>query len=69
LKQLSKSHEGYAVIDSIYDNDLKLIGKAARDLKLITGGSGVALELPNNFKREAIDRGCPQMGPTLLKEG
>ncbi|MEO1680580.1 MAG: 3-oxo-tetronate kinase [Pseudomonadota bacterium] len=37
------------VVDAIRDDDLRAIGHAARDLKLITGGSGVALGLPANF--------------------
>ncbi|MDU8946662.1 3-oxo-tetronate kinase [Ovoidimarina sediminis] len=37
------------VVDAIRDADLMEIGRAARDLPLITGGSGVALGLPANF--------------------
>ena len=37
------------VVDAIRDEDLLAIGQAARDLPLITGGSGVALGLPRNF--------------------
>ncbi len=37
------------VVDAIRDEDLRAIGAAARDLPLITGGSGVALGLPANF--------------------
>lgn len=37
------------VVDAIRDADLRAIGAAARDLPLITGGSGVALGLPANF--------------------
>ncbi len=37
------------VVDAIRDEDLRAIGAAARDLPLITGGSGVALALPANF--------------------
>lgn len=38
------------VVDAIHDLDLMTIGAAASDLKLITGGSGVALGLPRNFR-------------------
>ena len=41
------------VVDAISDADLLEIGRAAKDLPLITGGSGVALGLPRNF-------GCQQ---------
>ena len=37
------------VVDAIRDQDLRAIGAAARDMPLITGGSGVALGLPANF--------------------
>jgi len=37
------------VVDAIRDADLVEIGKAVRDLPLITGGSGVAIGLPANF--------------------
>jgi uncharacterized protein YgbK (DUF1537 family) len=37
------------VVDAIRDEDLTQIGRAARGLPLITGGSGVALGLPANF--------------------
>lgn len=40
------------VIDALRDEDLMMIGKAARDLKLITGGSGIALGLPENFRAQ-----------------
>jgi uncharacterized protein YgbK (DUF1537 family) len=43
------------VVDAIRDEDLLAIGAAAASLKLVTGGSGVALGLPANF-------GC-QPGP------
>jgi uncharacterized protein YgbK (DUF1537 family) len=37
------------VVDAIRDADLVAIGRAARDLPLVTGGSGVAMGLPANF--------------------
>lgn len=40
----------YAVIDALDESDLRTIGKAAADHKLITGGSGIALGLPDNFR-------------------
>lgn len=40
---------GIAIVDAINEDDLRAIGAAARDLRLITGGSGVALGLPANF--------------------
>ncbi len=44
--------EGYrhAIVDAVTDADLEVIGEACAGLKLITGGSGVALGLPANFR-------------------
>lgn len=58
------------VVDAASDADLVTIGRAAADLTLITGGSGIALGLPANF-------GCtPQpvawdgaAGPALILSG
>lgn len=44
----------YAVADAIDDRDLEVIGAAAAAHKLITGGSGVALGLPGNFRRQGL---------------
>ena len=41
----------HAVVDALSDQDLLEIGTACQDLALITGGSGVALGLPENFRR------------------
>ncbi|WP_119168250.1 3-oxo-tetronate kinase [Algihabitans albus] len=38
------------VADAIRDDDLRILGRATADLKLITGGSGIALGLPENFR-------------------
>jgi uncharacterized protein YgbK (DUF1537 family) len=48
--------EGYrhAIVDAVCDADLLTIGEASTDLSLITGGSGVALRLPENFRRAGL---------------
>ena len=45
---------GIVVVDAIRDLDLRAIGAAAKDLKLITGGSGIALGLPDNFRSNGL---------------
>lgn len=40
----------HAIVDAVTDADLEVIGEASAGLKLITGGSGVALGLPANFR-------------------
>ena len=53
IKQAMDDQHGaghrHVVVDAIRDEDLFEIGKAVKDLPLITGGSGVALGLPSNF--------------------
>ena len=44
----------YAIVDAINDDDLLAIGEASRDLSLITGGSGVALGLPENYRKAGL---------------
>ncbi|MEX2521074.1 MAG: 3-oxo-tetronate kinase [Paracoccaceae bacterium] len=46
------------VVDAVADHDLMAIGEAARDLKLLTGGSGVALGLPENFRADGALKGA-----------
>ncbi|MFT4068458.1 3-oxo-tetronate kinase [Paraburkholderia sp.] len=43
-----------AIADAISDADLHTLGAACADLALITGGSGVALGLPANFRRAGL---------------
>lgn len=38
------------VADAIRDEDLRVLGEAAAELPLLTGGSGIALGLPANFR-------------------
>lgn len=42
---------GYAVTDAIADADLRRLGQAVHDHLLITGGSAIAMGLPDNFRR------------------
>jgi uncharacterized protein YgbK (DUF1537 family) len=41
----------FAITDALTNDDLMAIGAACADLPLITGGSGIALGLPQNFRR------------------
>ncbi len=43
-----------AIVDAVSERDLAAIGLACADLKLITGGSGVALGLPENFRSAGL---------------
>jgi uncharacterized protein YgbK (DUF1537 family) len=43
-----------AIADAISDADLLALGEACAALPLITGGSGIALGLPENFRRAGL---------------
>jgi 3-dehydrotetronate 4-kinase len=44
----------HAIVDAIEDTDLLHIGGAAAKLALVTGGSGAAIGLPENFRKQGI---------------
>jgi uncharacterized protein YgbK (DUF1537 family) len=52
--RLRRDGFAHAVVDAIEDRDLEAIGAAAADFKLVTGGSGIALGLPENFRRRGL---------------
>jgi uncharacterized protein YgbK (DUF1537 family) len=39
------------IVDTLRDDDLRAIGQACEGMKLVTGGSGIAMGLAQNFKR------------------
>ena len=57
---LKESGRRYAIVDAVTDAHLLAIGEAAEHHALITGGSGVAMGLPGNFRRAGLlaDRGA-----------
>jgi 3-dehydrotetronate 4-kinase len=76
MTQLKERGRRYAIVDAITDTHLVAIGEAAANHALITGGSGVAMGLPGNFRRagllaEAIDPGAlPKIdGPGAVVAG
>ncbi len=54
LNGLSEAGTRHAVVDAIADEDLMAIGAACADLPLVTGGSGVAMGLPANFRESGL---------------
>lgn len=72
-------HEGcrWAIVDCLEDEDLRSIGEAVADHPLVTGGSGVAMGLPANFRRKGLlpERGAEAAalpavaGPALVLAG
>ena len=40
------------IADAVRDDDLRVLGEALSEARLITGGSGIAMGLPDNFRRQ-----------------
>jgi uncharacterized protein YgbK (DUF1537 family) len=66
----------HAIVDAVEDRHLEEIAAAAAGLPLLTGGSGIALGLPDNFRRqgllgegEAADRLPPVTGAAAVLSG
>ncbi len=65
----------HAILDSITDDHLVTLGEACSDLKLVTGGSGMAMGLPANFVRKGLMKSgqhsqLPKItGPTAVLAG
>lgn len=53
------------VVDAISEHDLTLIGIAAADLPLISGGSGIAMALPHNFIKSGQAKGGQRHTPEV----
>jgi len=54
MTRLKEQGRRYAIVDAITDTHLMAIGQAAESHALITGGSGVAMGLPANFRRTGL---------------
>lgn len=52
LAALRENGVRHAVLDSLSDEHLMCLGEACADLRLVTGGSGMAMGLPANFLRQ-----------------
>lgn len=53
----------HAIVDAQFDRDLMEIGAASSDMALITGGSGIAMGLPDNFRAQGflVDQYAPAL--------
>ena len=54
MNALKEQGRRYCIVDAISEGDLFAIGEAAAGHALITGGSGVAMGLPENFRRAGL---------------
>ena len=51
INELRAEGVSMAIADAVSDADLYVLGEACADLALLTGGSGLALGLPENFRK------------------
>jgi uncharacterized protein YgbK (DUF1537 family) len=54
LAKLRRNGFGFAIVDAIEDADLEKLGEACAGMALVTGGSGAAVGLPGNFRRQGV---------------
>jgi len=54
MEGLKREGVRYAIVDAIKDDHLMSIGEAMAGTTLVTGGSGIALGLPENFRRQKL---------------
>ncbi len=54
MTALKEQGRRYAIVDAVSDEHLLAIGEAAEHHPLVTGGSGVAMGLPANFRRNGL---------------
>lgn len=64
LEEAARRKERLVVCDAISDDDLIVLGAAAKGMALVTGGSGIALGLPANFGRSPAAAAPPPVAPT-----
>lgn len=54
MQRLMAAGVRHAIVDALTDQHLLALGAACADLQLLTGGSGLALGLPENFRRNKL---------------
>ena len=54
MQKLAAAGVRHAIVDALTDQHLLAIGAACAGMPLLTGGSGLALGLPENFRREKL---------------
>lgn len=74
LDQEALAGRRLVVTDALTDADLRALGEAVAGDRLVTGGSGIALGLPTNFRRAGLPAPAPrpfrgQSGPAVALSG
>ena len=57
IDQLKSEGVEIAIVDAVSNDDLMRIGAACADMPLVTAGSGIALGLPQNFRKAGLLNG------------
>ena len=60
MKRLAATGVRHSIVDALTDQHLFAIGEACSDMQLLTGGSGLALGLPDNFGAHSSSRRRPR---------
>ncbi|MGL4976039.1 MAG: 3-oxo-tetronate kinase [Bosea sp. (in: a-proteobacteria)] len=69
LASEQKAGRRLIVTDAVVDDDLLALGEAIAGYRLVTGGSGIALGLPSNFRRAGLLAGDSSAKGTQEKTG
>lgn len=52
VQELATAGIRFVVPDAVADEDLLTLGEACKDMRLVTGGSGIAMGLPHNYRAD-----------------
>ena len=75
IEELKAQGYSYAVLDAVDESDLVVQGEALKDMRLVTGGSGLAIGLarqvaePNSDSKQAQSLGYPQGKQAVVFSG
>ena len=67
--ELQATGHRYAVVDAVSESQLNAIGQAVKDLKLITGGSGLSINLAANFELPSLSEKTAARLPKIAGNG
>ena len=65
FRELEVEGKRYAIVDAVTNRHLRHIGHAVKDLKLITGGSGLSMYLIDNFDLDDAQHRCADQIPEI----
>ena len=76
LAELRSSGVAHVIVDAVANDDLAIIAEACHDMTLLTGGSAVAMPLPNIWLKQgllkrdfAAQHQKPNAGPAIVLSG